>query len=44
MQGEASGFFKLTEPIVARSTQRQWETNQANLKDLLEQQAPSNEN
>jgi uncharacterized membrane protein len=44
MQGEAGGFFKLAEPIVARSTQRQWETNLANLKDLLEQQAPSNEN
>ena len=44
LQGEAGGFFKLAEPIVARSTQRQWETNLANLKDLLEQQAPSNEN
>jgi uncharacterized membrane protein len=38
MQGEAGGFFKLAEPIVARSAQRQWETNLANLKDLLEQQ------
>ena len=37
MQGEAGGFFKLAEPIVARLTQRQWETNLANLKDLLEQ-------
>ena len=37
MQGEAGGFFKLAEPIVAWSTQRQWETNLANLKDLLEQ-------
>jgi uncharacterized membrane protein len=37
MQGQAGGFFKLAEPIVARSTQRQWETNLANLKDLLEQ-------
>jgi uncharacterized membrane protein len=37
LQGEADGFFKLAEPIVARSTQRQWETNLANLKDLLEQ-------
>jgi len=37
LQGEAGGFFKLAEPIVARSTQRQWETNLANLKDLLEQ-------
>ena len=38
LQGEPGGFFKLAEPIVARSTQRQWETNLANLKDLLEQQ------
>lgn len=37
LQGEPGGFFKLAEPIVARSTQRQWETNLANLKDLLEQ-------
>jgi uncharacterized protein YndB with AHSA1/START domain len=37
LQGEAGGFFKLSEPIVARVTQRQWETNLANLKDLLEQ-------
>ena len=37
LQGEAGGFFKLAEPIVARSTQRQWETNLATLKDLLEQ-------
>jgi uncharacterized membrane protein len=37
LQGESGGFFKLAEPIVARSTQRQWETNLANLKDLLEQ-------
>ena len=27
MQGETGGFFKLAEPIVTRSTQRQWETN-----------------
>ena len=39
MQGEPGGFFKLAEPIVARSTQRQWDTNLANLKDLLEQRA-----
>lgn len=38
LQGEPGGFFKLAEPLVARSTQRQWETNLANLKDLLEQQ------
>jgi uncharacterized membrane protein len=38
LQAEPGGFFKLAEPLVARSTQRQWETNLANLKDLLEQQ------
>ena len=37
LQGEPGGFFKLAEPLVARSTQRQWETNLANLKDLMEQ-------
>ena len=37
MQGEPGGFFKLAEPIVARSVQRQWVTNLANLKDVLEQ-------
>ena len=36
LEGEPGGFFKLAEPLVARSIQRQWETNLANLKDLLE--------
>jgi hypothetical protein len=39
LQGEPDGLFKLAEPLVQRSTQRQWDTNMANLKDLLEQQA-----
>jgi dehydrogenase/reductase SDR family protein 12 len=38
IKGDASGFFKLAEPLVARTLQRQWETNLANLKDLLEAQ------
>jgi uncharacterized membrane protein len=37
MEGEPGGFFKLAEPFVARSVQRQWDTNLANLKDILEQ-------
>jgi uncharacterized membrane protein len=38
LDGEPGGFFKLAEPLVARITQRQWETNLENLKDLLESQ------
>jgi hypothetical protein len=38
LEGEPGGFFKLAEPIVARTVQRQWETNFANLKDVLETQ------
>jgi uncharacterized protein YndB with AHSA1/START domain len=38
-EGETGGFFKLAEPIFARMLQRQYETNFANLKDLLEAQA-----
>ncbi len=38
-KGETGGLFKLAEPIVARMINRQWETNVANLKDLLEAQA-----
>jgi uncharacterized protein YndB with AHSA1/START domain len=37
-RGEAGGFFKLAEPLVARMAQRSWTTNYANLKDLLESQ------
>jgi hypothetical protein len=38
LDAEPGGFFKLAEPLVARITQRQWETNLENLKDLLESQ------
>ena len=37
-KGDAGGFFKLAEPLVARMLKRQTETNTANLKDLLEAQ------
>ena len=36
LQGGPGGFFKLAEPLLARIMQRQWDTNLANLKDLLE--------
>ncbi len=36
---ETGGFFRLAEPVVARLTKRQWETNFATLQDLLEAQA-----
>ncbi len=39
IEGETGGFFKLAEPLVARMTKRQIETDHANLKDLLEAQA-----
>lgn len=39
IEAEPGGFFKLAEPIVARTTQREWETNVATLKDLLEARA-----
>ena len=38
-EGEMGGFFKLAEPLVDRMLRRQFETNLANLKDLLEAQA-----
>ncbi len=38
-EAELGGFFKLAEPLVARMLKRQFETNFANLKDLLEAQA-----
>lgn len=37
--GETAGFFRLAEPLVNRMLKRQFETNLANLKDLLESQA-----
>ena len=39
IQGEAGGFFKLAEPILARMVRRQVETDHGNLKDLLEARA-----
>lgn len=37
--GETGTLFKLAEPIVNRMINRQWETNVANLKELLESQS-----
>lgn len=37
--GETGSLFKLAEPIVSRMINRQWETNVANLKELLEAQS-----
>jgi uncharacterized membrane protein len=39
LTGEPGGFFKLAEPVLMRLIQRQWDTNMANLKDVLEAQA-----
>ncbi len=36
--GEVGGFFKLAEPLVSRMLQRQFNTDNANLKDYLEAQ------
>jgi uncharacterized membrane protein len=38
---DIGGFFKLAEPLVARSGRRQTEANLANLKDILEADADS---
>ncbi len=38
-EADARGFFKLAEPILTRRIQRQWDSNLANLKDLLEARA-----
>lgn len=35
-EAEIGGFFKLAEPIVVRAGKRQWESDLATLKDLLE--------
>ncbi len=40
-EGDAGGFFKLAEPLVARMLKRQFDTDTANLKDLLEAQGQS---
>ena len=36
LTGEPGGFFKLAEPVLMKMLQRQWQTNLANLKDVLE--------
>lgn len=38
-EAEMGGFFRMAEPLVVRMLNRQFETNFANLKDLLEAQA-----
>jgi carbon monoxide dehydrogenase subunit G len=38
LTGEPGGFFKFTEPVLMQILQRQWQTNLANLKDVLEAQ------
>jgi hypothetical protein len=35
-EGEVGGFFRLAEPLVVRAARRQYETDLATLKDLLE--------
>ena len=39
LTGEPGGFFKLAEPVLMQILQRQWQTNLANLKDVLEAMA-----
>jgi len=39
VEADTGGFFRLADPLVMRMMQRQYETNFANLKDLLEAQA-----
>jgi uncharacterized protein YndB with AHSA1/START domain len=38
-EGEPGGFFKLAEPLVARTAERQFKGDYETLKDLLEAQA-----
>jgi hypothetical protein len=38
-KAEVVGFFKMAEPLVTRILNRQFQTNFANLKDLLEAQS-----
>jgi len=40
LQGEPGGFFKLAQPLLSRMIQRQWDTNVANLKDVMESSQP----
>ncbi len=39
IEGDASGFFKLAEPLLARMVQRSVDADYANLKRILETQA-----
>ena len=39
IEGDASGFFKLAEPLMARLVQRSVDADYANLKHILETQA-----
>lgn len=41
VQGEPGGFFKLAEPVVGRQAERQFKSDFATLKDLLEARAAS---
>jgi hypothetical protein len=36
LEGESTGFFKLADPLLNRMLQRQWDTNLANIKDIME--------
>ena len=36
IEGQSSGFFKIADPLLNRLLQRQWDTNLANIKDILE--------
>ncbi len=36
IEAEPGGFFKIAVPLLRRMFRRQWQTNLANLKDLLE--------
>ena len=38
VEGDASGFFKLAEPLMARMVQRSVDSDYQNLKRILEQQ------
>lgn len=40
-EGEPGGFFKLAEPIVARTAERQFKSDFETLKDVLEARAPA---
>ncbi len=39
-EAKVGGFFKLAEPLVSRTAQRQWEANFLTVKDILENTRP----